>query len=304
MQNSFLSGSFSFLIFFCIIGIAANWGLRALIRKRETAGAPPQPTLTDPYLIAYLRDGEKEALRIVTVALLDRGLLVASGAQLKTRDAAAVDLVNRPIERAVLRRYLAPGNANAIFTSAEAITACAAYRKVLELHHLMAGPQQYSRRLPLTLAAISVVLGLYIIRVANATMHGRHNFGFLIILSVVICSALWFAYRKRLTGLGEAMMEDLKQLFARLKGRANTLRAGGKTNEAALLAAVFGISALPETGFPYLSNLYPAKNKSNSNSSGCGNSSCGSSSSSCSSSSSSCSSGSSCGGGGGCGGGD
>jgi hypothetical protein len=95
------------------------------------------------------------------------------------------------------------------------------------------------------------------------------------------------------------MMADLNQLFKRLKGRAYTLSAGGKTNEAALLAAVFGLSALPATGFPFISTLYPAKNKSDSNSSGCG-----SSSSSCSSSSSSCSSGSSCGGGGGCGGGD
>ena len=292
MQNSLVIGNFYFLIFFCLVGIAINWGLRASIRKRETAGAPPQPSLTDPYLIAYLRDGEQEALRIVTVALLDRGLLLADGAQLKTRDAAAVDLVNRPIEKAILRGYLVPGPADAIFTSSEAITACAAYRKVLELHQLMSGPQHYARRLPPTLAALAVVLGLCTIRVANAMMHGRHNVGFLIILTIAICIALWLAYRKRLTGLGEAMMEDLKQLFERLKGRADTLRAGGQTNEAALLAAVFGLSALPATGFPYNSKLYPARNKSdNDSSSGCG-------------SSSSCSSGSSCGGGGGCGGGD
>jgi uncharacterized protein (TIGR04222 family) len=284
-----LPGSVFFLACFCIAGVVVNWGLRALIRRRETAGAPPQPTLTDPYLIAYLRDGEQEALRIVTIALLDRGLLVAEGAQLKTRDAAAMDLVNRPIEKAVLKRYLAPDDADAIFTSSPAIAACAAYRKVLELHQLIAGRDNYARRLPPTLAALSVVLGICTIRVVYAMMHGRHNVGFLIILAIAFCVALWSVYRKRLTGLGEAMLEDLKELFGRLKDRANTLRAGGKTNEAALLAAVFGLAALPATGFPYISRLFPAKKKSNS---GC--SSCGSSSSSC---------GSSCGGGGGCGGG-
>jgi uncharacterized protein (TIGR04222 family) len=290
MQSPLLLGSVAFLTFFCIAGIAVNWGLRALIRTRETVGAPPQPTLTDPYLIAYLRDGEQEALRIVTVALLDRGLLVANGTQLKTRDAAAVDLVNRPIEKAVLKHYLAPGDADEIFTSSAAIAACAAYRKVLELHQLIAGQDNYARRLPPTLAALSIVLGICAIRVVDAMMHGRHNVGFLVILSIAFCVALWIAYRKRLTGLGEAMMEDLKELFERLKDRANTLRAGGKTNEAALLAAVFGLSALPATGFPYIRKLFPAKNKSNSSCS-----SCGSSSSSC---------GSSCGGGGGgCGGG-
>jgi len=38
--------------------------------------------MSDPYLIAYLRSGENEALHGATVSLLDRGLMVAIGENL------------------------------------------------------------------------------------------------------------------------------------------------------------------------------------------------------------------------------
>lgn len=268
--------------------------LRIWLRKMETANAQPQPALTDPYLIACLRDGDKEALRIATVALVGRGLLDANGTQLKTRNADAVDLVNRQIEKTILRHYGASRDAESIFAAPEAIAACASYRKVLELHRLIAGPQNYARRVMPLLATLFILLGLCIVRVVNAVMQRRHNVGFLVVLAAVACIGLIVAYRQRLTGLGMAIMEDLKQLFERLKGRADTLRAGGETNEAALVAAVFGLYALPATAFPYLEKLYPRTTKSDSDGSSCG------------SSSSSCSSDSSSGGGrgGGCGDGD
>jgi uncharacterized protein (TIGR04222 family) len=291
-MNTLLPGSFSFLAFLFIVGVALNWGYRALIRRRETADAPAQPTLSDPYLIACLRDGDKEALRIAVVALIDRGLIEANGAQLKTRNADAVNLANRQIERAVLRHFLVSRDADSVFMAAEANTACAAYRKVLEQHQLLAGPKTYAQRVAPLLIALAIVFAICGVRIAHAFAEGRRNVGFLIVLAAIIGVGLIIAYRKRLTGLGAEKLDDLKRLFARLKDRAATLTAGGKTNEAALVAAVFGLAALPAMSFPFVEKLYPSKTKSDDS----GSSSCGSSSS--------CSSGSSCGGGGGCGGGD
>jgi uncharacterized protein (TIGR04222 family) len=291
-MNTLLSGSFSFLVFLCIVGIALNWSYRALIRRRETADAPAQPTLSDPYLIACLRDGDKEALRVAVVALIDRGLIKATGAQLKTRDADAVNLVNRPIERAVLRHFLVSRDADSVLIAAEAVNACAAYRKVLEQHQLLASPQIYAQRVAPLLVALAIVFAICGVRIAYAFAEGRRNVGFLIVLAAVIGVELIIAYRTRLTGLGAEKLDDLKRLFARLKDRAATLSAGGKTNEAALVAAVFGLAALPAMSFPFVERLYPRKTKTDDS----GSSSCGSSSS--------CSSDSSCGGGGGCGGGD
>jgi hypothetical protein len=92
----------------------------------------------------------------------------------------------------------------------------------------------------------------------------------------------------RLTSRGRTLLADLRRLFARLRERAPRLTPGGASADAALLAAVFGVAALP-TAFAYAQALYPrAASTSSSWSSSCG-ASCGSS----------CGGG---GGGGGCGG--
>jgi hypothetical protein len=64
-------------------------------------------------------------------------------------------------------------------------------------------------------------------------------------------------------------------MFARLRSRADSLRQGGATNEAALLAAVFGVGELSPTRFPAVEALTPKPKKSD------GGSSCSSSCSSC-----------------------
>src|SRR6185436_11482472 len=77
------------------------------------------------------------------------------------------------------------------------------------------------------------------------------------------------------TARGDALLADLRTLFRRLKDRAGSLRAGGATADAALLAAVFGLSALPASGFAYAKRLYPRA--ATSSGSSCSSTSCGSS---------------------------
>lgn len=287
-MNPFALHGFSFLGFYLVTGIAVFWCLRVWLRHSETSGAPPTPTMTDPYLIAYLRAGENEALRVATVALLDRGLLAADGEKLRTIRSTSLELVKRPIEQAVLKHYLDKGEAHEIFKDPAAKSACDEYAVVLRQHQMLADGAAYGRRLLPALTATGIMVAIAWTKVSIAFSQGRHNVGFLIALAIVFCVVGLVFWRKRLTGRGDAMLADLRDLFSRLKSRAKSLRAGGRTNEAALLAAVFGLAALPAAGFPFMERLYPSK-------SGDG-SSCGSSS---------CSSGSSCSGGcggGGCGG--
>lgn len=291
MLNPFLLTGFGFLLFYFIFALLVNWGLRVTYRNTESGDAPNvpnAPTMTDPYLIACLRGGEKEALRVATVALIDRGLLNASGETLTTKNEDAIKLVNRPIEKAVLKRYSSPGEAGEIFADPDAQAACEAYKKVLTHNGLVADGGTYRKRMLPMFVALGALAGVTAIKIYVAFAQGRHNVGFLIVLTIIFAIAVLVAFGKGRTARGEAMMADLKQLFDRLKKRANTLASGGKTNEAALLAAVFGISALSASAFPFVKQLYPGKGASDSGSS------CGSSGSSCSSSS--------CGGGG-CGGG-
>lgn len=287
-MNPFQLTGFSFLGFYIVLGVVVFWGLLMWFRHLETADAAPQQNMTDPYLIAHLRAGANEALRVATVALLDRGLLTAVGETLTTKDGNAVAVVQRPIEKAILQRYRKPGEGHDIFKDSAAKSACASYDRVLKNQRMIADGDIYAKRSVPVAVALALMIAVTWTKITIAFSQGRHNVGFLIALTVlfaIVAMVVWF---RRRTALGDAMLTDLRSLFARLKGRAKSMRAGGQTNEAALLAAVFGLSALPATNFPFMEKLYPAKS---SDGSGC--------------SSSSCSSGSSCGGGcggGGCGG--
>ncbi len=288
-MNPFQLTGFSFLFFYLLFGIAVVWGLRVSIRQLESAGATPQQNMTDPYLIAHLRAGNNEALRVATVALLDRGLLTASGTSLTTKNGKSFGAAQRPIEKAILHHYEKSAESHTIFSDAPAKAACNVYEKTLRTQGLLADAGTYVKRLPLVAIGLAILIGVAATKVSIAFSQGRHNVGFLIFLAFVFAvMAIGIGFRRR-TGAGDAMLADLRSLFSRLKNRAKTLRAGGATNEAALLAAVFGISALAVDNFPFLESLYP---KRSSDGSSCG-------------SSSSCSSGSSCSGGcggGGCGG--
>jgi uncharacterized protein (TIGR04222 family) len=289
-MNPFELTGFSFLGFYLLVGVAVIWGMRTWIRQLETSHAPPQQSMTDPYLIAYLRAGVNEALRVATFALLDRGLLVANGEQLQRKNGNAVGVVQRPIEKAILQHYAKPGEGHEIFKDVAAKAACDGYAKTLQEQNMIAGSGTYAKRLLPVAVALGLLVAVTWTKVTIAFSQGRHNVGFLIFLTIALAIVVLVMWFRRRTALGDAMVTDLRSLFARLKDRSRTLKSGGKTNEAALLAAVFGLSVLSAADFPFLEKLYPVKSSDGS---------------SCGSSSSSCSSGSSCGGGcggGGCGG--
>ena len=292
-MNPFELTGFNFLGFYLLLGFVVIWGLIVWIRRAESANASPVQNMTDPYLIAYLRAGENEALRVATVALLDRGLLVADGEKLKTKNTNAYGVVQRAVEKAILQHFRSPGEGHEIFKDVGAKRACAGYERTLKQQQMIADGGTYAQRFLPVAAALGVLIAVTSVKINIAFSAGRHNVGFLVMLTILFSIVAFVCWFKRRTARGDAMLKDLRSLFSRLKRRARALRPGGQTNEAALLAAVFGLSALPAASFPFMERLYPSKSRDGS---GCGSSS---------SESSSCSSGSSCGGGcggGGCGG--
>ena len=97
-------------------------------------------------------------------------------------------------------------------------------------------------------AAILFFVALTKIMIALA--RGRHNVFFLVLLTLL---AIFLAYKVSnpfRTLKGSHLLADLRTLFGSLKNRASGLTPGGATGELALLAAVFGMAALPTTVFP------------------------------------------------------
>jgi uncharacterized protein (TIGR04222 family) len=306
-MNPFALHGPAFLAFYAAVGVAAIGIQYFWTRLQESLVEMPPLQMTDPYQIAYLRGGRAEALKVVAFSLIDRGLLNGSGRTL-VAEPGADKQVRRAIEKSVLWVFRKPEHASAMQSHARAIEACQQYRDTLQDHGLIAGVASFARLVPFLIATMAVVF-VGALKLFIALSEGRHNVGFLIALMIAFSVLAILILQRHRTKRGDDMMADLRMMFGRLRDRADTLRQGGATNEAALLAAVFGISELSPAQFPALRALKPAKRKtaSSGSTSSCSNtySSCGSSSSWSSSScgSSGGDSGSSCGGGGGCGGG-
>jgi uncharacterized protein (TIGR04222 family) len=284
-MNPFDLAGPQFLLFYLAFGGSVILALAMLRQMRESSDSS-KVNLTDPYLIAYLRGGKNEALRLGTVSLIDRGLLVVKGSRLRS-DWQATDIVTNPVEKALLQKFLAEDETTSIYKSSALEAACQPYLDTLTRQGLL--PDQDTRTARITRFIIGGAFLFFVAftKIMVALARGRHNFMFLVLLTLL---ALFLAYKVSnpfRTVKGSHLLADLRTLFSSLKERASGLTPGGATGEIALLAAVFGIAALPTTVFPHAKTLYPRASSSSSFSSG---SSCGTS----------C--GSSCGGGG-CGGG-
>jgi uncharacterized protein (TIGR04222 family) len=281
-MNFDLSGP-EFLVFYICVGLMVISALKLAIDEAE-GGAPRALPLSDPYQIAWLRGGTPEAARIAVLSLIDRGLLTVRGDNLLNLSPVQ-SVIREPIERAILGRCAQSGTpATAVLDDPAVERACAPYRAQLERLQLMPDAAMRAARYRWFAIAAAILLGIALGKIVIAFGRGRYNVEFLIILAVIGLGVVWFLVRRRRTHLGNRMVEDLRRLFGALRQRAATVRPGAMTSDAMLLAAVFGISALPATGFADFLRVYK---KAASSGGGCG---------------SSCGSGCGGGGGGGCGG--
>lgn len=291
-----------FLVFYALFALV-TLGLLYVARAAGESGPPPRIDTGDPYLIAYLRGGKHEALRVATIALVDRGLLLVDE---KTRTVVALAQFTKPqhpIEQVLMRHFEQSHLATTVFGNDELTAACAEYERRLAALGLVPDDARRSTRRRLLAGALVVLIGLSVAKIAVAFARGRSNVLFLFVLTAVAAMVAGAVTTPRLTSRGRALLADLRRLFARLRVRAPSMNRGGASADIALLAAVFGLAALPWPAFAYARSLYP---KAGSSSVSAGWSSCGLSggSSSCGASSSCGGGGSGCGGCGGGGGGD
>jgi uncharacterized protein (TIGR04222 family) len=279
-----------FLVLYAVVGAVILFLVRNLSKKEESEGPVPRLALTDPYEIAFLRGGRNEAMCVAAVSLIDRGLLEVSGENLQVKKKASPDNARRPIERALMLKFARPAEAHEIFKDNRAIGACEEYQMDLASRSLLANDRILAARRPKLFFGLIILIGLAATKIVFAYSRGHSNIGFLFLLAGLFAFLLFWIHGAKRTGMGDRVLEDLKELFSGLRFRAGDLPRGGETNEVALLAAIYGISALPLDKYSYTKLLFPKREKSDPI---FGNSSCGSG----------CGSSSSCGGGGGCGGG-
>jgi len=284
-----------FLFYYFCVAVAAYVLALLLTRAREYARPVPKLNLTDPYEIAYLRDGPKEAIRVAIVSLVDRGLLNPTGSMVKIAGSSAIEQARRPIEKNILAMCRSATHTDTLLGAGPEADVRSIYEGLLGSHGLVADEKAKQLRAAICLP-VSALLALFAgTKVFVAVSRGRTNVEFLVVMAALACMAVYKLINGHRTMLGTSVLADLRTMFQGLKSRQRNVRANSGTNEAALLMALYGIDSLPKTvgaGFTYVPALFPAPKQAPG--SGSSNSGCGSSCSSC---------GSSCGGGGGgCGG--
>ena len=245
-----------FLVFQGFVAAIALLALYVL-RTQSENGRPAALGVADPYLIAYLRGGQNEALRVATIALIDRGLITQDG-NLLTSTPEAAKMVTYDLERAVLEVYKRGGAPSDVFTAA--MTAHATWTEYdhrLEQAGLLPDDAMRAHRRHRFRVACAIVLGLAAVKLVVALSRGRTNVVFLVVLSIAFLVAAYRIGHPRLTVRGHRVLRDLRELFTRLKARAGTLAPGGGNRDVAMLSAVFGVTALPAERFPYVRQLYP-----------------------------------------------
>jgi uncharacterized protein (TIGR04222 family) len=256
-------------------------------RRRAESGPAPKLELHDPYLIAYLRGGENEALRLGVVTLVDRGLLKVRDTELVRAEFATEADARNPLELELLKKFRTNEAAASVFKDAGLKSACNPYKLKLQQAGLLPDSDVQSDRWQRFGLAALVLGGLALGKIVIGVSRDRPVV-LLVILAAVSLVALAVASFPRLTARGRAMMADIKTMYAGLRDRGTQLRRGNATPEMMMCVAIFGIAALTPTEYAFARTLFPQASSS----------SCGSS---CGASGSSCGSGGGCGGGG-CGG--
>src|SRR5256885_16411680 len=102
-MNPFILPGPQFLAFYAGTALAVIAVLSLWMRFK---GGAPDAKLTeltgDPYSIACIREGEREAIRIAIFNLVDRGLLTCKDEYVVAARKDAAQMVRRPLDRAIL----------------------------------------------------------------------------------------------------------------------------------------------------------------------------------------------------------
>ena len=279
-----------YVVFAGIVLLALYVFVRGIFGNRadQLPSGQARHLLRDPYLVAFLRGGTNELIRIALFALTERKLLTIEDDTVSTTGQGA-DAVANSFEKQLLGNCRQRPSVTELLQARPLRILAESYASALERHGLLADKSEWRRRSPAFAAAMIVLLGAAGSKIAVAMWRGHSNVLFLILLGLFSAAACIAIFRIPRSRRGDLALEDLQTLFGALKGRAKRLAARGATNEAIIVAATFGLRALPKALFPSAHRLAESGKQSSSD---CGGSGCSSSSSD-----------SGCGGGGGgCGG--
>src|SRR5262245_54070963 len=181
--------------------------------------------MLDDYVeIAYLRGGPNEAMRVATLNLVNRGLLEVYGStHLKTAAKSRDQTLAKPIERRLLARFRELEAATKIFSDADLMgVATKESEPNLVRLGLLPDADGKERRHMLFGAGVLLLAAVAWMKIEIALGRGRTNIEFLIYEAAGLAWLTFKVTHPLRTPAGDALLSDLKTLFAGLKNRADS----------------------------------------------------------------------------------
>ena len=257
-------------IFFSTGVLVAAW----YFRRQAESGPTPKMDLSDPYLIACLRGGETEVLRLGVLALIDRGLLIADNTWIGRAAHATQKDTHNAVEAAVLRAVGTRTPVASILNDVSLKKECRPYREKLEAGGLLPDESTKSQRRRRFLLASMALAGVGVIKIAIGLSRDRPVV-FLFILTIAAVIVLAGASFSRLTARGRQAIDDIQAIYGGLKDRASDIHRGSATAEMLMLVAVFSVTALPPTEYAFARTIFPQAASSSGGGGSCGGGGCG-----------------------------
>lgn len=265
------------IVIFILYKLCRN--IYLFVDRTSADEAPRIPSEPDPYVIAFLRKGPREVVKVILFNLLERGYVMASTSKSslmqKKQHPPADNLV--PIERMVFDWLKSSTRIEHILNSrsrmAEVEKLCTGSGFLTTHDDLYLSEDKmkafrYARYFSILLIAL---LGLYKLQRALST--GHSNVFFLVVIGVVSLVVFFsMEFNARASRKGAKFIKDLETLYYPKYQQG----LGESSYNHLLLASIFGFHLLHERGYSFL-DAYPGNQTGwGSGGSGC-SSGCGSS---------------------------
>ena len=116
-------------------------------RLNSESGEAPRINLKAPYLIAYLRGGANETLRVALIYLIDHQFLTVNGSIVSIAHPDIYQEAKSPLENQIIQSFARPDRAASIFNNRTLVTLCeTTYQPYLEKLGLLPSSEIKTRR--------------------------------------------------------------------------------------------------------------------------------------------------------------
>ena len=210
MINPFDLRGPEFLFFYAVLAVFVNLLCGYLIKKKE-GGHDYINIVDDPYLIAALRGGEIEAIRMALLSLIDRGLIKAENAKSVSAIPQASSYARKDLDKAIIDSL--PGSIKSVYSNYQVKYTVQKYVDDLRINQLIPDGDIKSFRFSLFLLFSGILICVALFKIYLAYLRGKSNVQFLILLCIFSVILLLMQSFKRQTALGVNTIKQTQNKF-------------------------------------------------------------------------------------------